>query len=887
MTKRSSRGGLGEIEGSLPVVVLFCDVAGLGEIVEEHGVEWAQVFPRYQEVVWAAIDGAGGCVEDGETTSFFGSFDEPVGALRAACEIQRGLAVLDVPDGLEIRARVGVHAGVLGETISRNVHSRPQFQGLDVHRGARVRGAARPGQVIVSGAVRDLVSLGERFIFEDLGFHRLRDFPESVRLFNLVVFDDHRAEFFGPPDTLDYRPTNLTADDRPLLGRNDLIEAVRSAFLDDHHRLVTLTGPGGVGKTRVAIAAGGELLDESRGGVWLIRAETLKRAEQLLPAIAVVLDVRDVPGKSLFDAIVARVEFSPMLLVVDNLEQLTGVADTISELIDRTTSLRILATSQTPLRISCETVLQVPMLPLDDAVEWFRLGARSAGTTLDLDNQKVKKTVEDLVESLNRLPLTIELAAAQLRNLTLSQLAEGIKSQLELPTLEPDKPERQQSLTAIINWSVNALPPQAQTLFTRLGVFTGITTLELIEEVCSKDIDVLDAAATLVDYSLLRRVDIGFGMPPSVQQTAAQLLANSDEQAELRRLHAITLTRHAARIDIHKMTPEIAREGRALDANLMSAVNWARTADEKLYVEMVVNLAGWWRLLGRMKSGLKEIATALNFNFISRAQRAKLLNHRVTYFYATGSPEKALADATESLKLVGTDASIERGNCLISLSMATYRSDLDASATIAADAAQIFRGLDRPDRLTSALLMQSQALLKAGHADDAAGLLDEASAIALSQQTYASISGLPNVKGDWALATNKPLAALESYATALQGSSLLSRSQELFDITGIVFALWRLGEHQSVIELSGALEIACRDFGLNFDYLFARPYCELLKIDKEWSDGVLRTAHDGLSNDQVTDAQTRGKELSGGQLTARALAITNRVLEKHGVLTIQ
>lgn len=892
--------GSGDLQAGSRVVVFFCDIPDAGKLAHRLGGAWPAIMSRYQEIVGSAVEQAGGHVEDGDQTAFFVTFvDENAArnAVVAAAEVQRRLREFtpspkaragkegDTPDGsrtssandahgavdnaVEINASIGLHTGVIGESVFLNELGGPRFIGLGVHRCARVRASGRPGQVLVTEDVHRLITDTD-IEFEDLGFHRLRDFPDSIRLFNLVVFDDRRAEFFEPPKTLDYRPTNLTADDRPLLGREGVIAAVKAAFLDDHRRLVTLTGPGGVGKTRVGIAAGIEQLEEHHGGVWLIRAETLRRTEQLLPAIAVVLNVRDIPGQSLLDAIVRRMEFSPILLVIDNLEQLTGAGDVVAELIDRTTSLQILTTSQTPLRVGSETVIPVPVLTLDDAVEWFRLAARTAGSTLDLINIEIKQQVVDLVDRLDRLPLAIELAAAQLRHLTLQQLAEGIESQLELQAAEPGKPERQQSLAAIINWSVAALPPQAKLLFTRLGVFTGITTLELIEEICGQNINVLEAAATLVDYSLLRRAYIGFGMPPSIQQTATKLLTKSNEENELRHLHAKALVKQALALDADRMDAELSEEGKALDGNFMSAVSWARASDKEAYLQLVLNLARWWMHLGRMNRGLRELSTALELDFISTSTRSTLLRRRSLFYNVTGSLKRGLADAKQSVELAGQTPSIELGNALLSLSLAQFGIDPAASATAAADAAQLFRRLNRPDRILTALCLHAQALVKANRPNDAEEALREAAVIAPTQQTVYARSGLSNITGDWALATDKPILALESYSKAL--SKEWSRFLMSYDIAGIVMSLARLEEYEPVVELLIALKSAGRELGL---------VVERLSQDTGWPEGILQAARDTLTAKQVAEAQARGDKLSGGQLATRTLTVVNEVLEKY------
>lgn len=878
MANGLSVADLRDLEVGSQIVVFFCDIPDAAGLARRLGGDWPGIMSQYQDLVRGAVEGSGGFVEDGDATSFFATFvgeEAAQQAVDAASAVERNLRDL----GTDLQAAIGVHAGRLGESIFRNEFGGPRFIGLDVHRCARVRMAARPGQVLVTGAVTNdnSKSVSGDGAFEDLGFYRLRDFPESVRLFNLVVFDDRRAEFFGPPDTLDYRPTNLTADDRPLLGRDELVARAKHAFLEGGHRLVTFTGPGGVGKTRVGIAVGSELLEEHRGGVWLVRAETLRRTQQLLPEIAATLNVRDVPGRDLLDALIDRMEGAPMLLVIDNLEQLTGVAEIISELIERTTSLRILATSQTPLRVGSETVLAVAALDIDDGVELFNLGARLAGTTLDLHNADVKAMVIQLIERLDRLPLAIELAAAQLRHLTLAQLSRGVESQLELRLAQPGKPERQQSLKAIIDWSVAALSSEAKQLFTRLGIFTGLTILELIEEVCGHDINVLEASATLVDFSLLRRVGIGFGMPPTIQKTALQLLTSSPQEAELRRLHATAMAKRAQLIgDINKLGPGSITEATVINGNFIPAVEWARNSDQEIYFNLVTNLSTWWGLTGQNRLALDQLSAALELNGISNLTRERLLRARGSAFTRVGVHDKATADLTEALALVDTADGIERGNLLTVLSLAQMWDDARQAATSAESAVKLFRKGGALDRMVTTLAYQAQALIKSGNVNAAGPVLDEATVLSRLPQNQNAVfaaGGLSNTKGDWALAKGQPLNALEFFATALSKDEW-SRTLVFYDTAGVVVSLKQLAQFDTAIELLIALETSTRELGYDYDRL--SPVVD-------WPHGILKAAREALSAYELSEAESRGRKISIGQLVTRALAIANEVLEANGI----
>lgn len=209
-------------------------------MTEKFGADWPSVVSSYQQIVIESVEAHDGCLERGDATSIFASFSDANNALKAAADLQEKMRASQwsANNDIEVKATVGLHAGKIGEQIYIEPNESPKLVGYDVHRGARIRAAARSGQVLLSDKVRQ--SLGDRAAkLEDMGFHRLRDFPESVRLFNFVVFDDRKSEFFGAPDTLDYRPTNLTADERLLLGRKQVIHRVVESFAEGR-RVVTL-----------------------------------------------------------------------------------------------------------------------------------------------------------------------------------------------------------------------------------------------------------------------------------------------------------------------------------------------------------------------------------------------------------------------------------------------------------------------------------------------------------------------------------------------------------------------------------------------------------------------------------------------------------------------
>jgi predicted ATPase len=387
------------------------------------------------------------------------------------------------------------------------------YVGIDVHRAARIAAAGHGGQVLLSQTTRDL--LGSEVALRDLGDHRLKDLAEPQRLYQLG--DGH----FPPLKTLNQ--SNLPVQPTPLIGRetelSEVVESVRS------HRLVTLTGPGGSGKTRLAMQAAAELVDEFRDGVWFVGLASLRDAHLVLPTISQTLGVREPQTAGEY------LRTKETLLVLDNLEQLLDAVPQLGELLRSAAGLKLLVTSRASLRLSGEHEFAVPPLTDEEAVALFAERARAVKPTAALGDE-----VSEICRRLDSLPLAIELAAARVKLLTPGALLPRLERRLPLLTSGArDAPERQRTLRSTIEWSYELLDPAEQDLFVRLSVFAGGCDLEAAEEVCSADLEIL---GSLIDKSLLREREGRFLMLATIREYAAERLEARGDAPELRRRHA-------------------------------------------------------------------------------------------------------------------------------------------------------------------------------------------------------------------------------------------------------------------------------------------------------------------------------------------------------------
>jgi predicted ATPase len=463
------------------VTFLFTDVEGSTKLLDQVGEErYELLLADHRAALRQAFTRHGGVEVDTQGDAFFYAFTDAKDALASAVEGQAALT------GGPIAVRMGLHSGEARRAAEGYV-------GREVHRAARIAAAGHGGQILVSGAAAELAG-GD---FLDLGEHRLKDFAKSVPLFQVGT------DLFPPLRTISN--TNLPSPASRFVGRDkELGEVV--ALLRDGARLLTLTGPGGSGKTRLAVEAASELVPAFKAGVFWVGLAPLQDASLVPVAIAETLGAKD--------GLADHIEERELMLLLDNLEHVIDAAPELASLVERCPNLRLLVTSRALLRVRGEVEYAVPPLTLPEAAELF------------CERSKLPRTesVDELCRRLDNLPLAVELAAARTNVLAPPQILERLSKRLDLLRGGRDAETRQQTLRTTIEWSYDLLEPEEKTLFERLAVFRGGWTLEAAEQVCDADVDLL---GSLVDKSLARRWSADrFGMLETIREFAAERLGD-------------------------------------------------------------------------------------------------------------------------------------------------------------------------------------------------------------------------------------------------------------------------------------------------------------------------------------------------------------------------
>ena len=516
--------------------LVFSDIEGSTSLLDRAGTQYPAMLSHHRRIVRAAVEHVGGIEHSTEGDSFFLTFDSPTAGLAAAVEAQRAIETHKWPEGLRLRVRMGVHVGEVVEDDNDLV-------GMSINHAARIAAAAHGGQIVLSEAVREMVrELPENVEIRPLGTHRLRDVG-AMALFQ-VHHPDLQTDFPPPRGVLGYR-TNLPHNRTPFIGGEPLLEAIAEQL--QVGSLVTLTGTGGVGKTRAAIEFAHRHLADFDQGVFFVDLAPVSDTGAVLGAVASTLPILAGGEQKLLETILDWIGERKVLLVIDNCEHLVAeVGALVEELMARCSNLQILSTGREALGVRGERVHRVPSLDPDGAaVDLFCERARAIDGSFTPEGHL--DALVQICERLDGIPLAIELAAARMRSLSAEELLERLRDRFRLlrgsgrSTLD-----RHQTLRATVSWSYQLLTEDERLLFDRVSVFAGGFDLPAAEKVCGfepiDDLDVIDLVTSLVDKSMIVADRGTAGMRYRLLETLRQY---GEDQLELRGETPLLRDRHA------------------------------------------------------------------------------------------------------------------------------------------------------------------------------------------------------------------------------------------------------------------------------------------------------------------------------------------------------
>jgi len=594
------------------VTLLFTDIEASTQLLREFGDRYADVLAEHRRILRDAFAAHGGVEVDTQGDAFFYAFASASEAVLGASEAQAALA-----DG-PVAVRMGLHTG-------EPTRSEAGYVGMDVHAAARVMSAGHGGQVLVSGATRAALNASDTVLLADLGEHRLKDIDEPVSLFQVG------EDAFPPLRTISN--TNLPRPVSSFVGRASEVEEVRALIRDGSGRLLTLTGPGGSGKTRLAIEAAAELVGEYPSGVFWVGLAALRDPALVTDTIAQTLGAKG--------GLVEHIGERQLLLLLDNLEQVVEAARELSSLLERCPNLKLLTTSRELLRVRGEIEYAVPPLAQPEAVQLFCARAR-----LEPSDE-----IAELCRRLDSLPLAVELAAARTSALMPAQILERLSQRLDLLKGGRDADPRQQTLRATIEWSYGLLTEDERALFRHVAVFAGGCTLEAAEEVAAAEADTLQS---LVEKSLLRFTNGRYWMLETIREYALERLDESSEAHRLRSLH----TKHYLAL-AERAEPELTRGHQVMwlarleldHDNLRASLDHALLDDPPIAARLCGALWIFWYQHGHISEGLRWIESALASGGAVPTLRAELLCGAGLFQRERGNHESAVKLHEEQLEV--------------------------------------------------------------------------------------------------------------------------------------------------------------------------------------------------------------------------------------------
>jgi predicted ATPase/class 3 adenylate cyclase len=771
--------------GDLPsgtVTFLFTDIEGSTRLLQQLGAQFALLLSEHQQIVREACQAHHGAVVGTQGDSFFVAFPYAGQAIHAVVRAQRTLAAHAWPNGVSVRVRMGLHTGEAQISAANYV-------GLDVHRAARIAAAAHGGQVLLSQITTDLVEneLPEGVTLRDLGEHRLKDLRQPKRLYQLLI--PGLPSDFPPLKSLGESPNNLPVQLTSFVGRARELSEVKQLLAEA--RLLTLTGPGGTGKTRLALQAAGEMTADFRAGLFFVALAPVSDPRLVASTMAQSISLAETPGRSVVDSLKDYLQSKPVLLVLDNFEQVIAAAPLVAELLAACPQVKFLVTSREGLHLSGERVYPVPPLALPGlteapspeslsqyaAVELFVQRAQAVKPGFRISDETAP-AVAAICSRLEGLPLAIELAAARIKLLPPHALLARLERRLDILTGGArDLPARQRTLRDAIAWSYDLLDENEQALFRRLSVFVGGCSVEAVEAVAlpSPDrVSSVDLLESLLDKSLLRQVEGAHGQPrfamlEVLREFGREVLEERGEHHTLRDRHArffLALAEQAeASLETAGQVHWMDRIEQEHD-NLRAALEWSQATEgkEDLCLRLAGTLGLFWETRGYFSEGRARLSALLSTATAQgrTAAHAKLLARAAELAYRQSDYEATIAFAGKSLAIyreIGDKQGI--ASALIKLgNAATEGGDYRAASELLSEALAIWREREDKHGTARALISLGWAALRPGDYLLAKARLEEALAISRELGDTRSIgfelSGLGEValrQGDYGRAT--------------------------------------------------------------------------------------------------------------------------------------
>jgi predicted ATPase len=809
------------VQPSGTVTLVFTDIEGSTALLDELGAEaFKEALADHRRALRDAFGAHSGYEVDDAGDGLFYAFGSGSEAVTAVAQ-----AIASLADG-PVRVRVGVHTG-------EPLLDPPKYVGPDVHKAARIMSAAHGGQVLLSGATRELVA--EDVL--DLGRHRLKDFPEPVSLYQLG------SDRFPPLRTISN--TNLPVPLSSFVGREQEVTEVVSLIRDDTARLVTLAGPGGTGKTRLALEAAGELVSEFGAGVFWIGLSPVRDPALVVDTIAQTLGAKQ--------ELAVHIGEKQLLLVLDNLEQVVESAVELAALLRACRNLRFLVTSRELLRVDGEVVYPVPALAEPEAVELFYARSR-----IEPD-----EAVAELCGRLDNLPLALELAAARVGVLTPAQILERISQRLDLFRAGRDVDPRQQTLRATIAWSYDLLSTDEQRLFARMAVFRGGCTLETAEQVAGADVAGLQS---LLDKSLLRRTGARFWMLQTIREYADELLEGSSEADAMRRRHvdhylAISELAYAERFDrgltwVRRLDEE--------HGNLRAALDHLQDRDPLHYLQLAGALGWFWDVKSQFTEAVRRLENALASPMEDGPLTARALTSLGSIDASQGRSATALSRLEQAIELwrtLGDETQLVEARDV--LGWALYMCGEKSQARqVFEQNLEFARSLGHQVLVTRALAGVCQLLVATGQFERAEPLALELHGLTRDSEDVSSMHAADHYladcamhRRDYSLAEEHRLSALETALTI--GTAM----QQTIEILGLAFTAAGLGRDEDALRLEGAVDAKWKELGVSH----APP------LSEAWRKRDLGPARARLGETRATAAFDEGLAMTWDQAIEFAL----------------